>query len=649
MHTVVVGTAGHIDHGKSALVRALTGTDPDRLKEEQLRGITIDLGFAHFTVGDAQIALVDVPGHERFVRNMLAGVGGIDAVMLVVAANESIKPQTREHFDICRLIGIEHGIVALTKTDLVDPNTLDGTIAEIRELTAGSFLQDAPIVPVSAHTGAGIDALARALAGLAGRSPRQHRAGVVRQPIDRVFTIKGFGAVVTGTLVSGAIAVGDTLTVLPEGREIRVRGIQVHGAAATSVAAPQRAAVNVAGVEASSLHRGMTIATPGALTVTSRADVRIELLPSARPLRHGARVRVHHGTTEIFARISVAATRTRRSAPWQPAEVGDALVEVPAGGDVLARLRLEQPGVLTRGDRFVIRSASPVVTVGGGVVLDPEPGTAGVRRHTAAARFAQLDVEDVDRVVTLFLAEAGLKGLRPEDLVRRAGVGPSQAEKLIGRFVSAGSAQMVGDRVFAAAAMQELSSLVETELARFHKVHPRETGMPRETLRGRLARGTDAGLFDATVAGLVARGVAHGSDRVALMSHQPLVESGELRLRQAVEDRLRSAALMPPDTATLAPLLHASPAAIDQAVQALVRDGRLVRMGDMVFHRDPLVVLKREVAGLRSGQPAGARVTLDVGAFKTRHGLTRKHAIPLLEWLDRERVTRRVGDVRIVI
>ena len=305
MKSIVVGTAGHIDHGKSALVRALTGTDPDRLKEEKARGITIDLGFAHFMLDDLNVAFVDVPGHERFIKNMLAGVGGIDLVVLVVAADESVMPQTREHFDICRLLRVPAGLVAVTKTDLVDAETLELVRLEVRELVAGSFLEGAPMVPVSSKTGQGLDEFGAALVATAARMRGHAAHGVARLPIDRVFSMKGFGTVVTGTLVSGRVRADDELVIAPGDRQVKVRGVQVHGARLPQAVAGQRSAVNIAGVEVEEIERGQNLVTAGAFQATRFADAVVEILPGARPLKHGARVRFHQGTAEILGRVSI--------------------------------------------------------------------------------------------------------------------------------------------------------------------------------------------------------------------------------------------------------------------------------------------------------------------------------------------------------
>jgi len=656
MLTVVIGTAGHIDHGKSALVRALTGIDPDRLKDEIARGITIDLGFAHTREGDVQIAFVDVPGHERFVRNMLAGAGGIDAVLLVVSAVESVKPQTREHFDICRLLAVDRGVVALTKTDLADSAALARAERDVRALVAGSFLEHAPIVRVSAVTGDGLPALRADLAALAGGRLRLGRTGVVRLPVDRVFTVKGFGAVVTGTLTSGAIAVGDELTCLPSGADVRVRGLQVHGATVTRVEAPQRVAVNLAGVDAAALHRGVTLATRASLAVTTRADVRVHILADTPRLAHGARVRAHHATSEAFARVSVAAVRSRGTAAnesagfeWRAAQPGDARLDVPGGADAFVRLRFETPVVLTRGDRLVLRGGSPVATMGGAVVLDPEPPAGGIRRAASLERFRELDDADPAVATGAFLREADVHGLTAESVVRRAGLDAGQARAVLASLISGGQARTIGERTVGAPVIAVLRARVLDELAAFHRRQPGEPGAPRETLRERAAARAPVAVFDAVVADLAGEGLIRPGERVALASHRVEASSEDEQLATAVDAQLRAGALTPPDVAVIAAGLRAPLPSVQRVVQALVRQGRAVKTGDLVFHREALDALRAAVAALRDGQPPAARVTLDVAAFKAQHGLTRKHAIPLLEWLDRERVTRRVGDVRIVL
>ncbi len=641
MRAIVIGTAGHIDHGKSALVKALTGTDPDRLKEERERGITIDLGFAHLEAGDVTLSFVDVPGHERFVRNMLAGAGGIDAVLLVVAADESVKPQTREHFEIVRLIGLDKGVVALSKADLVDRDTRELVALEVRDLVSGTFLETAPIIPVSARTGEGLPALVDALCRLDPGAPRQRRSGLVRLPIDRVFTVKGFGTVVTGTLVSGRIAEGDALEVLPAAREVRVRGLHVHGRSVRTVEAPSRAAVNLGGTDAGALARGLTLATPDSLEVTRRADLRLTLVADAAPLKHGARVRVHHGTADVVGRVAVAAVRAAGGDAWTPARPGELGVTVPGGGDAYARLRLDRPFVLTRGDRVVLRSASPAATIGGGLVLDPLPPSGGVRRRSALDRF--LHLESAADAVCVWLAEAGGRGIDTRVLMRRAGLDADAAGREEAALVETGRAVSAGGRVFDRDLAASLAEAVTVALRAFHQAEPDEDGMFREALRERVAGRAALALFDAVLAGLGADGVVTGAERVALAAHRPVRSAAEERLATDVLTAFRRAGLTPPDPAALAGSLGLASPALERLLQRLVRERRLARLADVYFHPEGLEALKREVRGL------GATSTIDVATFKARYALTRKFAIPLLEWLDRERVTRRVGDRRVVI
>ncbi len=640
MRSVVVGTAGHIDHGKSALVQALTGTNPDRLKEEQARGITIDLGFAHFREAGADVALVDVPGHERFVRNMLAGAGGIDAVMLVVAADESVMPQTREHFDICRLLGVTHGLVAVTKSDLVDEDTLGLVMTEVREAVAGSFLDGAPMLAVSARSGEGLPALRTTLAALAGVSPRQARAGLARLPVDRVFTVRGFGTVVTGTLVSGRVAENDELVALPDGRRVRVRGVQVHGETAGAVDAPSRVALNLGAVEVGDLARGVTLASAESLPVTRRAEVALALLESARPLAHGARVRVHHGTSEILARVAIAAVRARSDDPYLGAAPGQAGVTVPAGGGAYARLRFEGPAVLTRGDRVVLRAYSPPVTIGGALVLDPEPPRGRLRRAEAFARFGQL--ETAKGALRQWLAEAAGVGLEPMSVVRRAGLDLAAASEAMSSAAAAGWATSFGGRMFDSVVVADMEARLLAELTAFHAAHPSEAGLPRAELAQRVAAGS-GDLFDDVATRLTQAGRVAGTDRLRLASHAPLLADEVSRAADAVRAAVEAAGLAPPDAAALAQEAGVPAAKLENLLARLAREQKLVRLDGLPFHPARLERLREEISALGPG------TAIDVAAFKARYGVSRKYAIPLLEWLDRVRVTRRVGNSRVVL
>ena len=626
MRTLVLGTAGHIDHGKSALVEALTGTHPDRLKEEQARGITIELGFAHAIVSDVSVALVDVPGHERFVRTMLAGAGGLDAVLLVIAANESVMPQTREHFEICRLLGVDRGLIVLTKSDLVDEDTLALAALDARELVAGTPLAAVPVCAVSAVTGAGLPELREAIAALADGGAARPRSGAARVPIDRVFTVKGFGTVVTGTLVSGSLAVDDTVTVWPAGREVRVRGLQVHGAAVTTATAPRRVAVNLGGVDVSDVHRGMTLGALVSLTVTRRLDVRLDLLPGSAGLRHGARVRVHHGTADTVARVSLSAVRASDDAPWVPVTPGDADVTVPPGGRAFARLRLGAPLVAARGDRFVLRLPSPARTIGGGVVLDPDPPRGGVRRAGAATRFLRTHEASLPEVVSLWADEAGLAGLTKGAAARRAGVAPADLPGF-------------DDLIVSPAKKAEAAARVTALLKKFHASHPGEPGLSREEVRTRAATGAAPATFES----ILATASVDNTERLALRAHRPTISDDDTRVRDEVLTALRAAGLQPPDVNALAVAVKVATPHTLQALHALAREKRVVKISDLWFHAEVLAELKVQVGGL------GAGATFDVAAAKAKFGVSRKFAIPLLEFLDRERVTRRVGDKRLVL
>ena len=637
IRSVVIGTAGHIDHGKSALVYALTGTDPDRLKEEKARGITIDLGFAHARLGGFDLAFVDVPGHERFVKNMLAGVGGIDGVLLVIAADESVMPQTREHFAICRLLQVPGGVIALTKTDLVDADTLELATLDARELVAGSMLADAPIVPVSSKTGLGLDALRDALQRLAAAVPARRSEGAPRLPIDRVFSMRGFGTVVTGTLTAGELRENQELVALPGGRPVKVRGLQVHGASQRSAGAGRRVAVNVGGADVADLSRGQTLSEPGALDVTRRFDATVDLLADARPLKHGARVRFHHGTSEVLGRIALAA-RTHGAAA--------VMTELTPGASAAARIRLEAPAVLTRGDRFIIRAYSPAVTIGGGRVLDPAPTRTAIRTPAGARRFRRLDASD-DEAVLAMIEERGVQGFAMAALTSRAGLTPAAATTFVDRMVAAGAIVAAGDLLFAAPVVSGLGDRLTAALTAHHRASPLSQGLPREEARekvfGRLAA---PALFDHVVAALEASRTIGGRDRLALAGHTVSLSPDEARAEAALERVYRDAGLAPPDLPAAASAAEVAAPVAERVSKLLLRNRRLIKVDALLFHADALARLKDEIAALKTAGPAAR---LDVAAFKDRYGVSRKYAIPLLEWLDRERVTRRVGESRVIL
>ncbi len=635
MRTLIVGTAGHIDHGKSSLVRALTGTDPDRLKEEKARGITIELGFAHAPLGDGLVAsFVDVPGHERFVRAMLAGVGGIDVVLLVVAADESVMPQTREHFDICRLLGVAHGVVVVTKCDVADATAREVALLEVRELVAGSFLAEAPILPVSAVTGEGLDALRAALTAAAQVVPARARGGAARLPVDRAFSMRGFGTVVTGTLVAGAVAVDDELVVLPTGARVKVRGLHVHGQPRPTAAAGERVAMNLSGVEVGELPRGAVVTVAGALVPTRRVDARLTLLPGTA-LKHGARVRVHQGTAELFARVSVAGTSG----------------VIAPGGAADVRLRFETAAVVTRGDRFIVRSYSPLVTIGGGVVLDPGPPRAGARTARGVTRMAALQgrpgrADDLRAAIAVMAGDAGPGGVSTTALRARVGATLEELTPVLHALARDGAVVLGGEWVVDRTAAHAPVAALLAALAAFHRAHSLVAGMPLEEVRGRWFPALPLAVFDRIIAELVAAGTVTATDTLALASHRVVLTAEETQVYEWLDRRFAAAGFTPPDAGMLADEARRAPGLIERVVQVMVKQKRLVRVDTLLFHRDVLERLKHEVAA-RKG--AGGVVTVDVKAFKDTYDVSRKFAIPLLEYLDRERVTRRAGEVRIVL
>ncbi|HEV3056948.1 MAG TPA: selenocysteine-specific translation elongation factor [Vicinamibacterales bacterium] len=642
MRSIVVGTAGHIDHGKSALVQALTGTDPDRLKEEKARGITIDLGFAHATIGGMAVAFVDVPGHERFVKNMLAGVGGIDLVVLVVAADESVMPQTREHFEICRLLRVPAGFVALTKSDLADAETLEVARLEVRELVAGSFLEPAPVVAVSARTGAGLDAFRAALVQASAKVEHHAIGRATRLPIDRVFSMKGFGTVVTGTLVSGGIAADDELALLPGRRAVKVRGVQVHGRPTGRATAGQRSAVNLAGVEVGEIARGLSLVTPGAFVETRVADAAVEVLPGAKPLKHGARIRFHQGTAEIIGRIGV---------------IDPARTVIEPGARGFVRLRLEAAAVLSRGDRYILRAYSPPLTIAGGVVLDPLPPRDRIRTVAATERSRAMMVGSSDaeqpgadrRAAIALAAAAGATGLPEEALASRLGMDSDARDALVASLVNARAVVVAGALLVDAAVLERLQESIVAALAAHHRAEPLSEGVPRDELRDKLNLGGfrrgHHSVFERALTELVQAGRIVVKDRVALSSHRLALSPEEARVRDAVDAALRAAGLTPPDVGGLAASLSVAAPVVDRVVKLLMRQKRVVRLDTLLFHEEALQKLKTDVASLKALPTA----RIDVAGFKERFGVTRKFAIPLLEYLDRERVTRRTGDSRVVL
>jgi selenocysteine-specific elongation factor len=641
MKHIIVGTAGHIDHGKTALVKALTGIDADRLKEEQQRGITIDIGFADLAIGDVRFGFVDVPGHERFVKNMLAGAHGLDLVMLVVAADESVMPQTREHFDICRLLHVKSGLVALTKSDLVDEELREIARAEVEDFVRGSFLDGAPIIAVSSRTGEGIDQLKDALVDLAAATQPKVTTAVPRLPIDRAFSIKGFGTVATGTLIAGELAVGDEVHVLPEGARARVRNLQVHGRDTERALAGQRTAVNLQGLSVEQCARGNVLAPAGRLRPTSMLDARLELLPGAgRPLAQRARVRLHHGTAEVMARVVILASA-------REGDVGQH--QIDPGTSQIVQLRLEQPIACLPGDRFIIRSYSPQVTIGGGVVIDALAEKHRIRDAVARARLEQLERADAVEAAAILVEIAGKRGVTASELIARLGLTDKQlgkcADQLIqtGRVLEVSSSPLV---MMSAQTGSVLGNAVVQLLEEHHRREPLSLGFNREEVRERVFGDARPEVFRTVIGRLVDDGrVVTERDAMRLASHRPALSEEVSAAQQKLESAIRAAGLQ---AGTLDEAAGAAGISSDLArklLNLLVAAGRVVRIGDLIFHAEAIEELKTLV---RARKPISSKI--DVAVFKEiTGGLTRKYAIPLLEYLDRERVTRRIGNEREIL
>jgi selenocysteine-specific elongation factor len=632
MKSVIVGTAGHIDHGKSALVEALTGTHPDRLAEEKRRGITIDLGFAFLEENGVRFGLVDVPGHERFISNMLAGAAGIDVLLLVIAADESIKPQTREHFDICRLLGVKRGVVALTKSDLVDGETLELVRMEAEEFLRGSFLEKAPIVPVSAKTGAGLSELKKALGDAAADASAKDAARYFRLPIDRAFAMKGFGSVVTGTLISGSVGPGDEVELFPGGERLRVRGVQSGGKSVERATPGQRTAVNLAGIEHTALKRGMALASPGKFRKTRRIDVRLELLSSARKLKQGSRLHFHAGTAETIAEVFFHGEK-----------------ELPPGGSALANLKLQDEVLVLPGDRFIVRQFSPVVTIGGGAVLD-SLARRPMLRDTGRAAFLQTLERGKHEEIVAAMTERALLGLGYEEIVARTGWTENEIQGALKKLQGTGRVRIVSKEplvLVSGKLFEEARKKIAEKVEKFQKENPLLPGIPREDLRASLGKRVRTETFRAALEELAAQKkldaqgelVKKAGSEIALLPE-------EAKAKEQIEAAFASASLAVPSVKEVLAKLTVETKRAEKLLQILLREKNLVRVSpELIFHRQALAQLKEKLSNYKKSK--GDRITVPI--FKELTGITRKYAIPLLEYLDRERLTRRVGEERVIL
>lgn len=633
MKSIIIGTAGHIDHGKTALVRALTGIDTDRLEEEKRRGITIDLGFAHLELNAAsgeklRCGFIDVPGHERFVRNMLAGVGGIDLVLLVVAADESIKPQTREHFEICRLLSIPRGITVITKSDLVDEDTLNVVRLEVEEFVGGSFLdaEHAPVVAVSARTGAELEELKREIARLALEVPSRDTEALFRLPIDRVFVMKGFGTVVTGTLIAGKIQKEDEVELFPLRRRLRIRGVQVHGSTTEKASAGQRTALNLSGATVEELARGMTLAVPGVLEPSQQFDVRLALLKDAKPLKNHARVHLHAFSSETIAEVTL--------------HEGS---EIKPGATAFARLRTVDPLLLLPGDRAILRQFSPVVTIGGAIVLDAFP----LRRQKKDALLGFLNVltnGSRPDVLAARIRRRNQDGLSLDDAVREMGMRKTALEPPAAELLKRKQIIRTGELLIGAEAFAAAKSGAVAVLDAFHKANPLVAGISKEELREKL--GLRPEVMQTLLTELVTgKKVDVAGEQVRLAGRGVELKDEESKAKKEIEQAFAAAGLKVPYMDEVLSRLPVDKTRAQKLVTLLLRDRVLVKLADnLVFHQNALQGLRQTMTEYKTKSPK-----IDVGRFKDLTGVSRKYAIPLLEYLDRERVTRRVGDERVIL
>jgi selenocysteine-specific elongation factor len=631
MKSVIVGTAGHIDHGKTALVKALTGIDADRLEEEKRRGITIDIGFAHLELPapsdeTLRLGFVDVPGHERFVRNMLAGIGGIDLVLLVIAADESIKPQTREHFDICKLLSVQRGITVLTKSDLVDEETLEVMRLEVQDFVRDSFLDASrsPIIPVSSLTGVGINELKAALVKASSQVSAKQSAALTRLPIDRVFSMKGFGTVVTGTLVAGTIRKEDELEIFPCGEKVRVRGVQVHGEVAERALAGERTALNLAAISREDLGRGTMLAAPDTFRSTKRIDVSLSLLGSSKPLKDRARVHLHAYTFESVAEVVLNAKQSLTS-----------------GETGFAQLRLAEPTLMLPGDRFIIRQFSPLSTIGGGIVLDAAP-LPRKSNYDIASFLHVMATGSPEQVLAARIARRAKQGFTMREAVAETGWPTSRLEPAI----KAAQNEIVWrtERMVSTAVFNAMLSEAVTLVNAFQKANPLQPGISREVLREQLNAHPE--IFSLVVDALLrAKKLEMVGDQLRLAGTGVVMKDEEAESKEIIEHAFASAGLKVPALKDVLAGLKVDRIRAQKIVTLLLRDKTLIKTSeDLVFHHSALDDLRKKIAAERSKSSK-----LDIARFKDLTGVSRKYAIPLLEYLDREHVTRRVGDDRLII
>ncbi|MBV5318675.1 MAG: selenocysteine-specific translation elongation factor [Desulfobulbaceae bacterium] len=638
MREIILGTAGHVDHGKTSLIRALTGIETDRLKEEKERGITIELGFAYLDLPCGhRLGIVDVPGHEKFIRNMVAGTAGMDLVAFVIAADEGIMPQTVEHFEICQLLGVRGGLVILTKKDMVESEWLDMVTEEVHDFFKGSFLENAPIVPVDSLSGEGIEEIVKLLDAKVAAFDFHEEFGPFRMAVDRVFSMKGFGTVITGTSLSGRIETGAELMFYPGGLIAKIRGIQVHGRDVDVVEAGHRTAINLQGIEKEQINRGDVAATPGSLIASPLLDADLHYLPSARKeLKNRTQVRVHIGTREIVGRIILLESDT-----------------LTPGATSHIQLILQEPVAVWPGDRYVVRSYSPITTIGGGAILSNAPKkrkrTLERDREQNRAHFAALAAADSEQRILLLVVECGSQGITADQLAARTGIFSKKLKKMLQHPISTGALQVVdseNQRLLATSVAEILNRQITDLMAAFHRKNPLKSGVAKEELRSQLRPAVDQKVLHALLAGLVKKGLIEQSGaEVKLTGHTVILQINEQEMEEKIGSLYLEAGLNPPNLKeVLAKFTEFPERQIRQVIDLLLAKGTLIKINEnLCFHAPAIAKLQEEVVAFirREGE-------IDAPRFKDLSGLTRKFSIPLLEYFDKIKLTIRIDDKRVL-
>ncbi len=639
MREIILGTAGHVDHGKTSLIRALTGIDTDRLKEEKERGITIELGFAYLDLPCGhRLGIVDVPGHEKFIRNMVAGTAGMDLVAFVIAADEGIMPQTVEHFEICQLLGVREGLIILTKKDMVDQEWLDMVIEEVRDFFTGSFLEDAPLIPVNSISGEGIDEIISILDTKVAAIDFHEEFGPFRLAVDRVFSMKGFGTVITGTSLSGRIESGAELMFYPGGLTAKIRGIQVHGKDVDIIEAGHRTAINLQGIEKDQINRGDMAATPGSLIASTLLDAELHYLSSAhKELKNRTQVRVHLGTREIVGRIVLMESDTLAPGETTPIQ-----------------LILQEPVAVWPGDHYVVRSYSPITTIGGGTILNNAPKkrkrTLERDRDRNRLHFDTLATADSEQQLLLVIEECGVHGITAEQLAARTGIFSKKLKKLLQHPISTGSLLVVdseSQRLLAASVAEAVSQQITDLLAAFHQQNPLRTGIAKEELRSQLLRPVvDQKVLHALLASLSKKGlIEQAGAEVKLTGHTVTLQVNEQEMEQKISELYRQAGLTPPILKeVLAAFAEFPEKQIRQVIDLLLNKRTLIKINETLCFYAPVVEeLQEKVTAFirKEGE-------IDAQRFKDLTGLTRKFSIPLLEYFDKIKLTIRIDDKRVL-